>query len=89
MLLTLSGEEMVARVVQVLPRSVDRCTRNAVSVIELSLQVSTARRLLPPALMSVLVRPFGATGGSTSDCGRIMSISSWLRMWQCQTYSQP
>ena len=21
--------------------------------------------------------------------GRIMSISSWLRMWQCHTYSQP
>ena len=41
------------------------------------------------APLSVLVRPLGATGGSTSVCGRIMSISSWLRMWQCQTYSQP
>ncbi len=35
------------------------------------------------------------TGGSGSlrsawtVTGRIMSISSWLRMWQCHTYSQP
>lgn len=28
-------------------------------------------------------------GGSASDSGRIMSISSWLRMWQWMTYSQP
>ena len=39
--------------------------------------------------------PNVTTGGMASvrltatDTGRIMSISSWLRMWQCQTYSQP
>ena len=83
-----SGDWMVVIVVQVLPRLVDRCTSNDVSVMELSFHVSTARRVVPVPL-SVLVRPLGAIGGSTSDCGRIMSISSWLRMWQCQTYSQP
>src|SRR5476649_660762 len=34
----------------------------------------------------------GATGsarGTWTVTGRIMSISSWLRMWQCHTYSQP
>ena len=58
-----SGEAMVPTVVQVAPRLVERCTSCAVSVMELSFQVRTARRLLPPAFCSVLLRPFGATGG--------------------------
>ena len=66
---------------QVTPRLVDRSTWNDVSVMELSCQVRIAVRAVPEP-PSVLVRPLGAIGGSTRDTGRIMSISSWLRMWQ-------
>src|SRR5450631_1004069 len=39
-----------------------------------------------------LVTGFGVAGSArfvASVTGRIMSISSWLSMWQCHTYSQP
>ena len=70
-------------VVQVVPRLVERCTTNDVSVMELSFQRQHGPRGVARAGVYVLVRPLGATGGSASVCGRIMSISSWLRMWQC------
>src|SRR5512144_1784318 len=53
---------------------------------------------LPSVQFSVTaadVRVYDTIGGSAmrrltaTETGRIMSISSWLRMWQCQTYSQP
>src|SRR5665648_1029887 len=31
----------------------------------------------------------GSSLGTKTVTGRIMSISSWLRMWQCHTYSHP
>ena len=31
----------------------------------------------------------GASGGTWKLMARIMSFSSWPRMWQCHTYSQP
>ncbi len=83
----LSGEARVPASVQLVP-SVVRWTRNDVSVIELSFQVTTILRLFPLPV-NEKASPSGLYGGSASDCGRIMSISSWLRMWQCQTYSQP
>ena len=50
-------------------------TTNAVSLTELSVHVS-----VPVAVSNA--SPAGFTGGSAIDTGRIMSISSWLRMWQ-------
>ena len=87
------GWGTVSTVVHVVP-SVVRLTTNRVSVIELSFQVSltswpTTLPFLSSTLTKVEANPSGLIGGSASDTGRIMSISSWLRMWQCQTYSQP
>ena len=73
--------------VQVLPLT-DRWSTKAVSLIELSFQLIVNRRLLPlPVMTQVIVSAL--SGASATATGRIMSISSWLRMWQCQTYSQP
>ena len=73
--------------VQVLPLT-DRWSTKAVSLIELSFQLIVNRRLLPlPVMTQVIVSAL--SGASATAMGRIMSISSWLRMWQCQTYSQP
>ena len=75
-----NGELIVPTLVQVVP-SIVFWTTDAVSVIELSSQVSVRCRLLPfPA--TVYVRLPDLIGGRASDTGRIMSISSWLRMWQ-------
>ncbi|GAO04619.1 hypothetical protein PSR1_03514 [Anaeromyxobacter sp. PSR-1] len=52
---------------------------------------SIQARSTPPAA-GVTVTPVGGYGrdvATETAMGRIMSISSWLRMWQCHTYSQP
>ncbi len=52
-----------------------------------SVQVRVMGRPEFPVVVST-----GAAGkvrDTLTEIGRIMSISSWLRMWQCQTYSQP
>ena len=54
--------------------------RKAVSAIELSFHVSVTEG--GPCGLFTAVSPVGAFGGYTNDTGRIMSISSWLRMWQ-------
>src|SRR5512137_399824 len=46
-------------------------------------------RALLPVPVTLEASPVGAKGGITTDTGRIMSISSWLRMWQWKVYSQP
>ena len=56
--------------------------------MELSFHVSTALLAVVVPVRTLVSGP-GATGGIASVCGRIMSISSCDRMWQCQTYSQP
>ena len=50
-------------------------TAKAVSLSEPSVQLNV---VVPGSNAS----PVGALGGSASSTGRIMSISSWLRMWQ-------
>ena len=55
-----------------------RCTTNDVSLIELSFKVSPTW----PVPLTRERKPVALIGGSASDTGRIMSISSWLRMWQ-------
>src|SRR5450759_2770066 len=40
-------------------------------------------------LVEVTTGGAGSARGTKTVTGRIMSISSWLRMWQCHTYSQP
>src|SRR5512137_2950201 len=83
-----SGDRIgVPAVVHVVPL-VERWTRNDVSLIELSLKVTWIRRLLPLPMMAN-VSPSALSGGSARITGRIMSISSWERMWQWYTYSQP
>src|SRR5512147_1265409 len=78
-----SGDGEVPTVDQVRP-SVERCRTKAVSVIELSVHAT-----VPPFFAGVQASPLAWSGGSATVTGRIMSISSWLRMWQCHTYSQP
>ena len=56
-----------------------RWTTNPVSLIELSFQVSV--RLVAPGLAGA-ASPSGLIGGIATVTGRIMSISSWLRIWQ-------
>ena len=58
-----------------------RWTTNDVSLIELSFQVNVSRVLLPLPV-TTQVNPSAASGGRATETGRIMSISSWLRMWQ-------
>ena len=60
-----------------------RWIMKAVSFAETSIQVSD----FSPAWFTVPVRSGGTSGGNATEIGRIMSISSWLRMWQCHTYS--
>ena len=50
-------------------------------MIELSFQVTCAC-LSAPTPRTDAVSPSGFTGGIATDTGRIMSISSWVRMWQ-------
>ena len=54
---------------------------------------STHVRLYAPAAPTgVATGPAGIAGGMVETTfrtmARIMSFSSWLRMWQCHTYSQ-
>ena len=56
-----------------------RWTTNEVSVIELSFHEMVTVLVNGS---TVRVRPSGLSGGRTRLTGRIMSISSWDRMWQ-------
>jgi hypothetical protein len=58
-----------------------------VSLAELSVQLRFSP-VLPP-VAAATARLEGASGGTLKDIALIMSFSSWPRMWQCQTYSQP
>ena len=51
-----------------------------------SLQLTT---ILPALGVAWALKAGGVAVTTFKTMGRIMSISSWLRMWQCQTYSQP
>src|SRR5215468_4602599 len=65
--------------------SVLRSTLNPLSLAELSVQESVT--LLEA---SRTAEKFEGGGGATwKIIGRIMSFSSWPRMWQCHTYSWP
>src|SRR5512144_2757347 len=66
-----SGEPMVPTSVQLVPLDV-RCTTNDVSVMELSFQDTTTRRLLPVPVV-VKVSPSALAGGNARVTGRIMS----------------
>ena len=62
--------------------------RKPISLSERSDQERLIREFQAPA--TVAVRPAGASGtvrGTWTEIERIMSFSSWLRMWQCHTYS--
>ena len=47
------------------------------------------KRALFPVPVIVTTSPSDFTGGIATETGRIMSISSWVRMWQWKTYSHP
>ena len=83
----LSGGVSVTTVVQFVP-SVDRWSAYDVSAIELSVNATVTWRLLPfPVIEND--RPEALGGATATATGRIISISSWDRMWQWKTYSQP
>ena len=65
-----------------------RWTVNPASCAELSTQLSMIVGLVALPFQAP-ERKVGAFGGTanTSEC--MKSISSWDRMWQCHTYSQP
>src|SRR4051794_24839015 len=77
-----SGELMVPTSVQVVVPLIARWTTNDVSVIDSSMKLSVCVALSNTSVSAL-------NGGSASSTGRIMSISSWDRMWQWYTYSQP
>src|SRR5437868_11344463 len=60
------------------------CTLNPLSLAELSVHVSVT---VPP--FCTALKADGAGGGTRKLMDRIMSFSSWPRMWQCHTYSHP
>jgi len=62
-----------------------RSIRKPVSLNDVSVQ---ARSTAGPAT-AVAERSVGASGRMATATPCIMSISSWLRMWQWYTYSQP
>src|SRR5450759_2535242 len=64
----------------------DRWTVNEVSLAELSIQVRATADGITGLAVS---RPEGTGGATWWMMGRIMSFSSWPRMWQCHTYSHP
>lgn len=72
---------------KVKPASSALSTVNPVSLAELSVQL----RFSPvwPSPAAVTVRFEGASGGTLKAMALIMSFSSWPKMWQCHTYSQP
>jgi len=51
--------------------------------------VSFAHVRLTAAPAAWAVSPEGTAGETLKTIGRIISISSWLSMWQCHMYSQP
>ena len=56
---------------------------------ELSVQVRTMPEAGPPGRVGRRPRRSASPASPRRRPARIMSFSSWLRMWQCQTYSQP
>ena len=65
---------------------VHRSIRKPISFSEIYVQV----RSTGPGGVGVAVRSAMAAGTAVGTCktsGRIMSFSSWPRMWQCQVYS--
>src|SRR5512146_2765453 len=67
---------------------VARWTAKPLSLTDWSTQVTRTLWLLPLP-ESTAVTLAGGAGATARAAGRIMSISSCARMWQCQTYSQP
>ena len=78
-----------------------RSTRNPIS-LDASPHVARSTKLTGVGSLQASVttpvvasRAYVTVGGAANlrstatDTGRIMSISSWLRMWQCHTYSWP
>ncbi len=76
-------EEVAARLSRLIEQGTYRPGERIPSVRQMSRQqqVSVSTVLLPFPLTDH-ASPSGAFGGSATDTGRIMSISSWLRMWQ-------
>ena len=62
-----------------------RWTVKLVALTELSNQFSTT----PACVRLGETSAVGISGVAVNTTERIMSFSSWLRMWQCHTYSQP
>jgi hypothetical protein len=78
------GGTTVSITFAVKPASVALSRAKPVSLAELSVQLRFS-----PAVAEATVRLDGASGGTVKVIALIMSFSSWPRMWQCQTYSQP